>query len=63
MMLKELHILGQKDGLKSFEQVKDIYIHPELMTVESGLITPTMKSKVKAEGNTLLVSPKCPYSN
>lgn len=46
VLLKELQGLGQKDGLKSFEQVKAIYVHPELFSVEQGLITPTFKSKV-----------------
>ncbi|KAH9400419.1 hypothetical protein TYRP_001984, partial [Tyrophagus putrescentiae] len=45
MLLKELHCLGQRDGLKSFEQVKDIHIDAELFTVENGLLTPTMKSR------------------
>ena len=46
MLMKELIQLGKRDGLKSFEQVKDILIHPELFSIENGLLTPTMKSKV-----------------
>lgn len=36
---------AKRHGLQSFEQVKDIYLYPELFTVEAGLVTPTMKSK------------------
>lgn len=36
---------AKKNGLQSFEQVKDIHLYPELFTVEAGLLTPTMKSK------------------
>lgn len=32
--------------LKSFEKVRDIYIHPEGFSIENGLLTPTMKNKV-----------------
>lgn len=46
MLLKELQTLGQRDGLKSFEQVKDIYIEDEPFSIENGLLTPTLKSKV-----------------
>lgn len=36
---------GKDAGLKSFEQVKDIYLHPDLFSVQNGLLTPTLKSK------------------
>nr|XP_056705269.1 long-chain-fatty-acid--CoA ligase 5 [Euleptes europaea] len=37
--------LGKEAGLKSFEQIKDIYLHPEMFSVENGLLTPTLKAK------------------
>ncbi|XP_032429872.1 long-chain-fatty-acid--CoA ligase 5 [Xiphophorus hellerii] len=37
--------LGREAGLKSFEQVKDVHLHPELFTIENGLLTPTLKAK------------------
>ncbi|XP_078252807.1 long-chain-fatty-acid--CoA ligase 1a [Rhinoraja longicauda] len=37
--------VGKEAGLKTFEQVKDIYLHPEMLTVQSGLLTPTFKTK------------------
>ncbi|XP_040928631.1 long-chain-fatty-acid--CoA ligase 1-like isoform X2 [Betta splendens] len=37
--------LGKEGGLKSFEQVKAIYINTELFSIENGLLTPTMKAK------------------
>lgn len=36
---------GKEAGLKSFEQVKDIYLHPDPFSVQNGLLTPTLKSK------------------
>uniref|UniRef100_A0A8D0C5Q1 Long-chain-fatty-acid--CoA ligase n=1 Tax=Salvator merianae TaxID=96440 RepID=A0A8D0C5Q1_SALMN len=44
-ILMDLIKLGKEAGLKSFEQVKDIYLHPEMFTVENGLLTPTLKAK------------------
>ena len=45
MIMSELTRIGKRDGLKSFEQVKDIILVPELFTVENGLSTPTLKLK------------------
>ncbi|XP_025836034.1 long-chain-fatty-acid--CoA ligase 1 isoform X4 [Agrilus planipennis] len=36
---------GKEAALKSFEQVKDIYLHPDPFSMQNGLLTPTMKSK------------------
>ncbi|XP_053951434.1 long-chain-fatty-acid--CoA ligase 5-like [Anastrepha ludens] len=36
---------GKQSGLKSFEQVKDIYLHPDPFSVQNGLLTPTFKAK------------------
>ncbi|NXM17746.1 ACSL5 ligase, partial [Ploceus nigricollis] len=44
-ILDDMIRLGREAGLKSFEQVKDLYIHTELFSVENGLLTPTMKAK------------------
>ncbi|NXL47997.1 ACSL5 ligase, partial [Podilymbus podiceps] len=44
-ILEDMVKLGKKAGLKSFEQVKDLYIHTELFSVENGLLTPTLKAK------------------
>ncbi|MEE6486882.1 hypothetical protein FKM82_014721 [Ascaphus truei] len=37
--------LGKQAGLNSFEQVKDIHVHSEMLTVENGFLTPTLKAK------------------
>ncbi|XP_040030503.1 long-chain-fatty-acid--CoA ligase 1 isoform X1 [Gasterosteus aculeatus] len=37
--------LGKEGGLKSFEQVRSIYVNTELFSVENGLLTPTLKAK------------------
>jgi len=45
LILNDITDLGKKAGLKSFEQVKDIYLHPDAFSVQNGLLTPTLKSK------------------
>ncbi|NXE52040.1 ACSL5 ligase, partial [Casuarius casuarius] len=44
-ILEDIVKLGKEAGLKSFEQVKDLYIHTEMFSVENGLLTPTLKAK------------------
>ncbi|CAH0564044.1 unnamed protein product [Brassicogethes aeneus] len=45
LILDDMITKGKDAGLKSFEQVKDIYLHPDPFSVQNGLLTPTMKSK------------------
>nr|KAF6454507.1 acyl-CoA synthetase long chain family member 5 [Rousettus aegyptiacus] len=44
-ILEDLRKIGKQSGLKSFEQVKRIYLHPKPFSIENGLLTPTMKAK------------------
>ncbi|KAA0725059.1 Long-chain-fatty-acid--CoA ligase 5 [Triplophysa tibetana] len=44
-IISDLVKLGREAGLKSFEQVKELYLHPEMFTIENGLLTPTLKAK------------------
>ncbi|KAM5300327.1 long-chain-fatty-acid--CoA ligase 6 isoform 6-T6 [Ctenodactylus gundi] len=44
-ILEDLVRLGKESGLHSFEQVKAIYIHCDMFSVQNGLLTPTLKAK------------------
>nr|CAH7756997.1 unnamed protein product [Callosobruchus chinensis] len=45
LILDDMVAWGKEAGLKSFEQVKDIYLHPDNFSIQNGLLTPTMKTK------------------
>ncbi|XP_058130221.1 long-chain-fatty-acid--CoA ligase 1 isoform X1 [Anopheles ziemanni] len=45
LILNDMTLWGKEFGLKSFEQVKDIYLHPDPFSVQNGLLTPTFKSR------------------
>jgi len=44
-VLDDIVGLGKQAKLASFEQVKDIYLDPEIWTAENDLLTPTFKAK------------------
>ncbi|XP_022348854.1 long-chain-fatty-acid--CoA ligase 6 isoform X2 [Enhydra lutris kenyoni] len=44
-ILEDMVRLGKQSGLHSFEQVKAIYIHSDMFSVQNGLLTPTLKAK------------------
>ncbi|XP_065214083.1 long-chain-fatty-acid--CoA ligase 5 isoform X2 [Planococcus citri] len=45
VILEDMTVWAKEAGLKSFEQVKDIYLHPDPFSVQNGLLTPTFKYK------------------
>ncbi|XP_001607778.2 long-chain-fatty-acid--CoA ligase 1 [Nasonia vitripennis] len=45
LILNDILSWGKQAGLKSFEQVKDIYLHPDPFSVTNGLLTPALKAK------------------
>ncbi|CAG01617.1 unnamed protein product, partial [Tetraodon nigroviridis] len=44
-VLENMRALGKEAGLKSFEQVKCLYLHPETFNIANGLLTPTLKNR------------------
>uniref|UniRef100_A0A672J565 Arachidonate--CoA ligase n=1 Tax=Salarias fasciatus TaxID=181472 RepID=A0A672J565_SALFA len=44
-VLEDMRAVGKEAGLKSFEQVRDLHLHPEMFSVANGLLTPTFKSR------------------
>ncbi|XP_001949298.1 long-chain-fatty-acid--CoA ligase 5 [Acyrthosiphon pisum] len=45
LIMDDMTAWGKDGGLKSFEQVKDVYLHPDPFSVQNGLLTPTFKMK------------------
>ena len=45
-ILNDMLSMAKKEGLLSFEMLKDIYLHPDAFSIDNGLLTPTLKSKV-----------------
>ncbi|CAF0810003.1 unnamed protein product [Didymodactylos carnosus] len=45
LIFNDMRNLEKINELKGFEKVKDIYLHPELFSIENNLLTPTLKSK------------------
>ncbi|XP_054245313.1 long-chain-fatty-acid--CoA ligase 6 isoform X7 [Indicator indicator] len=45
VIMEDMVRLGKESGLHSFEQVKAIYIHSDMFSVQNGLLTPTLKAK------------------
>ncbi|KAM3868309.1 long-chain-fatty-acid--CoA ligase 1 [Diretmus argenteus] len=44
-VLEDMRAVGKRAGLKSFEQVKNLHLHPETFSIANGLLTPTLKSR------------------
>ncbi|XP_028573831.2 long-chain-fatty-acid--CoA ligase 6 isoform X3 [Podarcis muralis] len=44
-IMEDMVQLGKESGLHSFEQVKAVYIYPEMFSVQNGLLTPTLKAR------------------
>ncbi|XP_043204454.1 long-chain-fatty-acid--CoA ligase 1-like isoform X2 [Amphibalanus amphitrite] len=44
-IMDDMNRLAKEANLKSFEQVKDIYLHPDPFSVQNNLLTPTLKAK------------------
>lgn len=45
MLIEDVVAIGKKAGLKSFEQVKDIYVEADPFSIDNELLTPTLKTK------------------
>lgn len=47
--LQDFIRIGRRAGLKSFELPKDVYLTLSPFTIDQGLLTPTLKTKVRGE--------------
>uniref|UniRef100_A0A915EUD8 long-chain-fatty-acid--CoA ligase n=1 Tax=Ditylenchus dipsaci TaxID=166011 RepID=A0A915EUD8_9BILA len=45
LIMEDILAVGKRAGLFSFEQVKDVFLCSEMFSVDSDLLTPTLKSK------------------
>lgn len=45
LILDDMSRLATECKLKSFEQVRDIYLHPDPFSIQNNLLTPTLKAK------------------
>lgn len=45
LILKELKKLGKHAGFMSYEQIRNIHLHPVIFSIDNELATPTMKIK------------------
>lgn len=45
LIMDDMTRLAKEANLKSFEQVKDIYLHPDPFSTQNNLLTPTLKAK------------------
>ena len=44
-MKDDLNRIAKEEQFNSLEYIKRIHLHPELFSLENGLVTPTMKIK------------------